>query len=248
MSEIKVKQSLALNKGQKLDCYIIKGIEYKLELMVQPIISPIANTVIAYEILSSVLMGEDNINSEDFFSNLDDSIVKSIFLSQLKVVQEGSVEKVLFTINAKLVFFLDDDFVDQIILQYSRPFVIEITDIGTELTLESYNKIIFNIQRIKQFDILLWLDDYSHYSPDKAASLMLIEWDCIKIDKKHLKDEEYLKVLINLFLKRFRYIVVEGIENESQLKKFTQFHVLLQGYYISKPLPISQISTLKYHL
>ncbi|WP_406734239.1 EAL domain-containing protein [Vibrio scophthalmi] len=140
-------------------------------------------------------------------------------------------------------FFLDNDFVDKVISITRRPFVVEITSIGAEVSIEDYNKVIVNINKIKRDSVLFWLDDYSHRVPDKAASLIMVDWDCIKIDKDHLDSEDYLKVLIKMMLKRFRYVVVEGIENREQFDALTQFHVLLQGYFISRPLPIINLDS-----
>ncbi|WP_406734238.1 hypothetical protein RJD39_19910 [Vibrio scophthalmi] len=107
-------ESLRFNNLLHLD--YATGVAYQMknglpivsfEFLAQPIISPIANSVIAYEILSSVkdVVSGIKIENESFFSGISDELAKEIFISQLEFMQKTVKSKVLFTLNAKLSFF-----------------------------------------------------------------------------------------------------------------------------------------------
>lgn len=130
--------------------------------------------------------------------------------------------------------------------------VLELTERGE---LEKDEEMLFIIEKIKSLGVELAIDDFGA-SSSGLRYLSDSVFDCIKIDRLFLEEASVDKhtgvVLQNsvaLAHQLGKDIVVEGIENDSQLnmlrKAFPAYDLMVQGYLWSKPFPVSAFN--KWH-
>lgn len=109
----------------------------------------------------------------------------------------------------------------------------------------SQNIMMENLEKLTQAGISFSLDDYgTGYSNIKSVASLPIT--IVKLDKTFVDSEDnprmwiVLKNTIKMLKDMNMHIVVEGIETESLVKKFTELNCeYIQGYYYSKPIPES---------
>ncbi len=121
--------------------------------------------------------------------------------------------------------------------------ILEISELEAE-NIQSINE--FAMQ-CKQHGIMICLDDVGagHANLDRIA---LIKPDVIKIDKdlvinisKNYYKQQVVEMIIKLAKKVGAVIVAEGVENIDDILTILEYgEQLLQGYYISRPIPISE--------
>lgn len=116
--------------------------------------------------------------------------------------------------------------------------------------IENVQKAGFMIKKLHELNVKVSMDDFgSGYSSLKA--LNSLAFDEIKIDKDFLSrgmtldGKIVLQEIISLLKKLNKKIVCEGVEKEEEVLFLKNKQCdILQGYYFSKPIPITEFETL----
>ncbi|MBD5146648.1 MAG: EAL domain-containing protein [Ruminococcus sp.] len=160
-------------------------------------------------------------------------------------------------INLSVAQCMQADLADNI-LQIMKRYGVTPDKINLEITetAASYSQNIMmeNLEKLTQAGISFSLDDYgTGYSNIKSVASLPIT--IVKLDKTFVDSEDnprmwiVLKNTIKMLKDMNMHIVVEGIETESLVKKFTELNCeYIQGYYYSKPIPESDfVSFMRKH-
>ena len=151
-------------------------------------------------------------------------------------------------INLSVAQCMQADLADNI-LQIMKRYGVSPDKINLEITetAASYSQNIMmeNLEKLTQAGIAFSLDDYgTGYSNIKSVASLPIT--IVKLDKTFVDSEDnprmwiVLKNTIKMLKDMNMHIVVEGIETESLVRKFTELNCeYIQGYYYSKPIPES---------
>jgi diguanylate cyclase (GGDEF)-like protein/PAS domain S-box-containing protein len=170
-------------------------------------------------------------------------------IHQIKKWQEKGYEFEL-DINLSAKDLLHDELVDYIknllVETKINPkfFGIEITETAM---INNVVKVSENVKKLEKLGILVGIDDFGT-GHSSLSHLIDIPFDFIKIDRSFLFDikSKKNKAIINLSLSLAKelglLVVAEGVETEEHIEflKEQGCHYL-QGYYFSKPVPLSQI-------
>lgn len=122
---------------------------------------------------------------------------------------------------------------------------IEITE---SILMESIETNISKINELKKIGVKISLDDFGKgYS--SLTYLKDIPFDTLKIDKLFVDelcnekdDNAIVGTIIKLAHQMNLEVVAEGVESEEQYRYLINNNCdLIQGYYISKPIPIEEI-------
>ncbi|WP_138417569.1 putative bifunctional diguanylate cyclase/phosphodiesterase [Aquibacillus sediminis] len=135
----------------------------------------------------------------------------------------------------RLIWILDDEQVD------AQRLTLEIT----ESTLLFYEEAKTNIMQLRNLGIGISIDDFGvGYS--SLSMIKDVKMDELKIDQSFLNDAledarvySLLKTIISIGKQLQAKIVVEGIETAEQLEMLIREDVYGQGYFYSRPVPIS---------
>jgi PAS domain S-box-containing protein/diguanylate cyclase (GGDEF)-like protein len=104
------------------------------------------------------------------------------------------------------------------------------------------------LQQLSQLGCVIALDDFgTGYSSMQYLKELPI--DCLKIDKSFVlgmhenkKDHTFIKAIIAMAHGLGLKVIAEGVESQSHMKLLSEFNCdVVQGYYISKPLPGSDL-------
>lgn len=151
-------------------------------------------------------------------------------------------------INLSVAQCMQADLADKI-LQIMKRYGVSPDKINLEITetAASYSQNIMmeNLEKLTRAGIEFSLDDYgTGYSNIKSVASLPIK--IVKLDKTFVDSENnprmwiVLKNTIKMLKNMNMHIVVEGIETESLVKKFTDLNCeYIQGYYYSRPIPES---------
>lgn len=151
-------------------------------------------------------------------------------------------------INLSVAQCMQADLADKI-LQIMKRYGVSPDKINLEITetAASYSQNIMmeNLEKLTRAGIEFSLDDYgTGYSNIKSVASLPIK--IVKLDKTFVDSENnprmwiVLKNTIKMLKDMNMHIVVEGIETESLVKKFTDLNCeYIQGYYYSRPIPES---------
>ena len=112
-------------------------------------------------------------------------------------------------------------------------------------TAASYNQdtMAENLEKLSNAGVSFSLDDFGtgYSNIDRVASLPL---KIVKLDRTFVNNNEHpkIEVFVENFIRMFKdmnmEIVVEGIETEQMVKRFSELQCdFIQGYYYSKPIP-----------
>ncbi|MCM1023388.1 MAG: EAL domain-containing protein [Prevotella sp.] len=149
-------------------------------------------------------------------------------------------------INLSVAQCMQADLADRI-LQIMKRYGVTPEKINLEITetAASYSQNIMmeNLEKLTQAGVEFSLDDYgTGYSNIKSVASLPIT--IVKLDKTFVDSENnprmwiVLKNTVKMLKDMNMHIVVEGIETESLVKKFTDLNCeYIQGYYYSKPIP-----------
>ncbi len=217
---------------------VIKGETYaELDFLVQPIVDTISLEIRYFEVLSRVSKHSgERLESEDFFSDIDDEFIKLVSLHQICYFQKKNIEK-KFCINLTMSSLFDDAFVCKLLKFKIKNFIIEINHVCQNVDSDILYE---NITKLQKAGIQFWLDDYYHEYNNANLSFGLIPWDRIKIYKSILhynSDSHSLIESICFVLKPFCKdgLIFEGIESSFQHDLIKNNNILGQGYYYSYP-------------
>lgn len=213
----------------------------QFEYLLQQIVGSKNGSPMAYEMLSKLSsdLEDQCVDCESFFSNIDDKLIKNLFISQLKWISDHNCANSLdlISLNLTLSCLCDEQFVNQIICETHGPIAIEINEFErATLTTELIN----NIKKLQRFGHQVWLDDYLPHCQSANATLGVIDWDMIKIDKTYLYTSDNDSVGMQLLIKYLhKYsgqgIIIEGIETNMQRAQFKREGIYLQGFYFGYP-------------
>ena len=158
------------------------------------------------------------------------------------------------SVNFSLYEFFSRNFFDTImdtLKKYDVPphyLEIEITE-----TTSQANKFLSLsvIKRLKQFGIRVLMDDFGvGYS--QIDNIRQIPFDAMKIDKSFtdrmlidVKTASIIKYLVELAHTNDMEAIIEGVETKEQVEALKKLKIdTVQGFYYSKPLPISEYTEL----
>ncbi len=151
-------------------------------------------------------------------------------------------------INLSVAQCMQADLADKI-LQIMKRYGVTPDKINLEITetAASYSQNIMmeNLEKLTREGIEFSLDDYgTGYSNIKSVASLPIK--IVKLDKTFVDSENnprmwtVLKNTIKMLKDMNMHIVVEGVETEGLVKKFTDLNCeYIQGYYYSRPIPES---------
>ena len=119
-----------------------------------------------------------------------------------------------------------------------RRLALEITE-GLEI--EAHSDILRSITELQKLGVQIWLDDFGTGFAG-LSWLRLFEFDMVKIDRSFLHEsanphgENLLRDIIGLIRNRGREILIEGVENETQIRQLRTLNVdLMQGFKLGRP-------------
>ena len=124
-------------------------------------------------------------------------------------------------------------------------------EVTESIFLRDFAKALHNINLLRKMGLRFCLDDFgTGYA--SWGYLKLLPLDCLKIDRSFVSDLEksavsrvLVKHIIALSTEMGYNIVVEGVERQTQIPLMGDLdHLLLQGYYFYKPLPIYAVDAL----
>jgi len=233
----------------------------ELSVHYQPLYRPDSNTICGCEALLRWHNNElGNVRPDEFISVAEESglieelglFVLKQAMTDIKQLNEQRVDSLRVAINVstkQLLYspivwhiqnLLGDLHIDPTMLK------IEITE---SVLIEDFDRAIEVLRQIRQLGIQLSIDDFgTGYS--SLAYLSKLPCEEIKIDRSfiqniltHRDDESLVQSIIAMAKALNRNIVAEGVETAEQLEKLTQFGCdFIQGYYISRPLPLDEFT------
>ncbi len=174
-----------------------------------------------------------------------DSAIK--FLSHL---QEIGINNLHMSINVAAAQLIEPDFVIRII-ETARLRGVEPADIVIEITetqlIQSFENAAENLKLLKRNGFKIAMDDFgTGYSSLSYIGNLSI--DIIKIDQSFVQsldsdvNLELVKEMIVLGQRLGMTVISEGVETKAQLLELREINgTYIQGYYISRPLPRSEI-------
>ena len=176
-------------------------------------------------------------------------------LTQIKQWQSQKID-IKIAVNISTQTLNNGDFilhVEQIVAdkKYGRQLIFEITE---NLFLSEYDKLSETLSRLRYLGISLSIDDYGtgFSSLSRLKKLPVSE---LKIDQSFIKDMDHdkddklivlstIELAHNLGLS----VVAEGVETAATLKCLENLGCdIIQGYYISHPVPIEQLNDFLLH-
>jgi diguanylate cyclase (GGDEF)-like protein/PAS domain S-box-containing protein len=230
----------------------------ELSLNYQPIINATDLQISGYEVLIRWNNPElGNISPVEFISIAEKTgeiiaIGKWIIEQALSDTQEllRDNNKTL-SINISPVQFLNPDFEKDIsnIIEKTATDPIRLKlEITEELLIESAEVIDKKVSNLKKLGIHIVLDDFgTGYS--SLSYLQNITFDVLKIDKafvmdmdKNPQNDTLVKTIIGLAHNLNMKVTAEGVETIEHVNKLREYGCdLLQGYYFSKPVTLSEL-------
>lgn len=149
-------------------------------------------------------------------------------------------------INLSVAQCMQSDLADKVLSTMKR-FGVTADKINLEITETAanyaQNVMTANIEKLTRAGISFSLDDYgTGYSNIKSVASLPLK--IVKLDKSFVDEEDnprmwiVLRNTIKMLKDMDMHIVVEGIETENLVKKFSDLNCeYIQGYYFSKPIP-----------
>ena len=244
----------------KLEKEIEAGMEQALEqrqfyIVVQPKYDPNTEQVIGGEVLVRWQHPEKGFISpgvfvpvferNGFITSLDYFIWEEACRLQSELKQKG-IQTVPISVNVSRIHFYGHELRHKL-LSLIETYHLQPSDIELEITEsicgEEAGNIFDTIRTLQSDGFRIAMDDFgSGYSSLNMLNDMPI--DVIKMDMKFLsgevsKGQVILKALIQMARSMGLYVVVEGVEQRSQVEFLRQFeHCYVQGYYYSKPVKL----------
>jgi len=173
-------------------------------------------------------------------------------IRQIEAWKETHFKDIRVSINVSAVQFHDKQFIKYLTSATSDKDLYSKLDIElTESSLISDMKsTVTYLHKIKALGITLSLDDFgTGYS--SLSNLKQIPFDTVKIDRSFVEDvttlqsRSFVEMIINISKILRMETVAEGVETEAQRKELQNMGCdLYQGYYCSKPLPVSEFEAL----
>lgn len=236
---------------------VISGLDQKsFELYFQPLWDVKREETMGFEALARLQVeGYGNISPLEFI----DLAEKNLLIYDLGLViisraceflhrlSENGFEDMIIAINISLIQLLREEFtkdVHRILLKKGvagSSLEFEITE---SILAENFEMINEKLAEVKRLGISIALDDFGT-GFSSFARLRALHIDTVKVDRYFVKritessEEEIITAdVISMAHKIKLNVIAEGVELEEQKEYLVKHHCdILQGYYISKPLP-----------
>lgn len=173
---------------------------------------------------------------------------------QLKEWLEQGLPLQQVSVNVSALQFMDDGFLHSVEYALDKaqlaPKHLEI-EITESMLIGDIDRIELQLKRLKKMGIKIALDDFgTGYS--SLAYLKRFPIDVLKIDQSFVremtadsKDASIVCAIIEMGHSLGQKIVAEGVENEHQLMFLSSQQCdIIQGYFFSRPLPVTEMSIL----
>lgn len=173
------------------------------------------------------------------------------FRKALELLKELNRDDIRVSVNVSLAQFMQAGFTTDVInlfKEYDVPYSSVAMEITETFFAESIQEITDKLEYIRSFGIKIYLDDFG---TGYSSLLYLAEFpvDVIKIDKEftnQIKANESVRTIMSYLIGMANAIgldvVAEGVETDYQLKFYERQKCnYIQGYYFSKPLPMSEV-------
>ncbi|WP_409301310.1 EAL domain-containing protein [Peribacillus sp. SCS-155] len=158
------------------------------------------------------------------------------------------------SINISAIHFRQDEFVKSIseIIQNSNinPRYLEL-ELTESMIMPNAEESVRRLVRLKQLGVKIAIDDFGT-GFSSLSYLNRFPIDSLKIDQSFIKniinyeeDAAITKAIITMARSLSMDVVAEGVENKKQMIFLQQENCnTLQGYYISRPVPLNELTTL----
>lgn len=235
--------------------------QQELTVHYQPLYNPSTNTISGCEALLRWTNHElGTVNPDEFVSVAEESgfieelglFVLERAIADIKQLnhQRKEILKVAINVSTKQLLYSPIIWHLQNLLNKLEvdPAMLKI-EITESVLIEDFDRAIDVLRQIRQMGIQLSIDDFgTGYS--SLAYLSKLPCEEIKIDRSFIQniltcrdDECLIQSIIAMAKALNRNIVAEGVETAEQLEKLTTFGCdLIQGYYISRPIPLDEFS------
>lgn len=169
----------------------------------------------------------------------------------VKYLQSACNESIYVSINVSAVQLMQQNFIEhffEIIDEVQIPYKALSIEITETALMQSFEKNVEKIRQIQAKGIRISLDDFgTGYS--SLSYLRRLPVNILKIDKsfideiaESIESREVVEGIVLLAQKMGIYVIAEGIEYRHQLEFLKDFRCDgIQGYYISRPLPSSDV-------
>lgn len=208
-----------------------------LEFRLEPINDLNTDSTFGYEILSRT--SKPTISIENLFREMNPRTYSDVFKKQITVVNNTPLAGRFF-INMKakhltieLIKWVENHANKKLALEIDYK---EIT--STEYNLKHYIAFNESAIKLKELGHHIWLDDFDGQFNNTSSNILKnIAWDGIKLDKSVLwntkpNDKDTFNRIVKTCASPFRKIIVEGIENRSQINICRQSGASFgQGFY-----------------
>ncbi|MBM7702251.1 EAL domain-containing protein [Metabacillus iocasae] len=169
---------------------------------------------------------------------------------QNKRWQEEGMSPMRVAVNISSVEFGEDDFVTKVvnILEETKlsPHYLEL-EITESVAIKNVGSVIEKLDALKQVGVYISIDDFgSGYS--SLSYIKKLPIDALKVDRSFIQDlkanqteETIVKAIITIAKSLQLDVVAEGVEEQEQVQILRKERCdEIQGYYFSKPLPVSE--------
>ena len=188
-----------------------------------------------------------------FITQLDRYVWEKV-CQLLQSWQEKGYPEIAVSVNVSRADVYQDDLLDTLSGLVTR-YGIDPSQLHLELTESAYtenpNQIIATVDRLRKVGFIVEMDDFgSGYSSLNMLNQMNL--DVLKLDMKFIQTETakpaekgIMRFVVNLARWLNLSVVAEGVETRIQLDRLREVGCdYVQGYYFSKPLPVSSFESL----
>lgn len=162
--------------------------------------------------------------------------------------------KLTVSFNASPMELLEANYADYVIGRF-QSYGLAPNSIAIEVTesslIESFEKVTKKLQMLKRHGILVYLDDFGT-GFSSLTYLKNLPINAVKIDKSFIDEivtkdveKDIVRMIIKLACRLNLEVIAEGVETEDQILCVSKAGCrLVQGYYISRPIPREEIPAL----
>ncbi|UIL55493.1 EAL domain-containing protein [Vibrio harveyi] len=208
-----------------LDNIFVKEKSIKFECQYQPIFNSRNNSIQFYEVVTSYPSGFN-----PYRECLNEIFIKTKCIKKIlrsKVL--GVSACISFKVESHLL--LDGFFVQELMSFSEFNIAIEIHDLQKNIDL---NLIFYNILRLQESGVMVWLSGYHENSEQANLSFGKINWDIIKIGKCFLSHNDFdaVEALYHVLKPFTRYgLIFEGVETSNQASMIRELGEFVQGKF-----------------
>jgi len=232
----------------------------ELECYFQPQYNCLTKTITGFETLARWKSSEFGMISPTQFIPMAE---KSGFIKEIghHVIEEAfsfakrmEGRKITVSFNASPMELLETNYADYIISRFQY-YGLAPNSVAVEVTescmIESFEKVTKKLQMLKRHGILVYLDDFGT-GFSSLTYLKNLPINAVKIDKSFIDEivtkdieKDIVHMIIKLAYRLNLEVIAEGVETEDQIRCVQEAGChLVQGYFISRPLPEEEVCSL----